>query len=100
MLPAPGATLQFAGVSTINQPPPTSALPQPLLTVRLKVSDATEAADPGVELGVGVGPPGVAVAVGGLGVAVAVGVGGTGVAVAVGAGVAGVAVAVGARPVP
>jgi hypothetical protein len=35
MLPAPGATLQLAGLSSTVQDPPRSAVPQPLLTVRM-----------------------------------------------------------------
>src|SRR5437879_1532703 len=41
MLPIPGATLQFAAVSSTVQLPPTSAVPQPPETVRLKLSEAT-----------------------------------------------------------
>jgi hypothetical protein len=40
VLPIPGVTLQFAGVSSTVQFPPWSAVPQPLVTVRLKLSDA------------------------------------------------------------
>src|SRR5579864_4870175 len=41
-LPVPGATLQCAGVSSTDHAPPWSAEPQPLLTLRLNVSSATQ----------------------------------------------------------
>ena len=41
MLPVPGVTLQFAGVSRMVHGPPVSALPHPPVTVRPKPSDAT-----------------------------------------------------------
>src|ERR1700745_2530842 len=48
MLPIPGATLQFAAVSSTVQLPPTSAVPQPPETVRLKLSEATVPGVPNV----------------------------------------------------
>ena len=41
MLPLVGTTLQLAGLSSTVHAPPWSAVPQPLLTVRLKLSEAT-----------------------------------------------------------
>src|SRR5437763_14148495 len=53
-LPAPGATDQFQGEPTTVHQPPVSALPQPLATVRWKLSAAAVLPLVGVPVMVGV----------------------------------------------